>query len=682
MAVSEELKIVIRAEARGAINELKQVQGVSNKVDTSFKSIAKSLLGALGLTAGIVGLTRGMTGFISKGIKFNAQLEQLDVAFTSILGSASRANELVEELKEFSTSTPFQMIDLAQGAQVLLGFGTQAKDIVATMEDLGNASLGSQEKLNRLIQAYGKLQAKGKASLEELNMFTEAGVPIMQALQEQLGLTKEELFDFVTKGKIGFEEVDAALQALTRGEGKLAGIIEGQSKTLSGVMSTLKDNVTALAASMTEDFVPSITKAASEVTALIKHILELKEIADIRGEAREGIFVDFAEPLSEQVAQAQAGIKTLTADLKNLRDSRARELEMDLEFADVSLIDREIARSARRLEDLELFVGGTRDLIKAEQALADELAERAAAEKATADRQVKNLARLAAEYARTQQGAIDAKREALAFLEGLSDRGPRTVEAIKNVREELELLIATQQIGGATKANAGKPIPGGLLPQTFDISPNINPFAGIEQGVGNLNAEDFGVPALTNNLLELGSAFKPLDQQLLITGESFKEFNVSAQDINDTVSEMVEDGSMKLAVNLFSELGSALATGADMGQLFLQSAGKILGMLSEIFLWGALAAFKSGFTELGTAYLVAAGVTGLFGGVASGTASTIGRAPSSSSVSRGTSGTNGTVYGAGTNIQNITQNIAGSVLAQDQLDANAASASRMVTSGR
>ncbi len=689
MAVTEELKIVIRAEAAGAVRELRQVQGASAKVATNFGSIARSLIGPLGVAAGIIGLTRGVTKFLTQGVRFNAQLEQLDVAFTSILGSASAANSLVEELKEFSASTPFQMMDLAQGTQILLGFGTAAEDIVDTLRDLGNASLGSQEKLNRLIQAYGKLQSKGKATLEELNMFTEAGVPIMQALREQLGLTKEELSKYISTGKLGFEEVDAALQSLTRGEGKLAGILEGQSKTLAGSVSTLKDNVTLLTASLTEEFLPEMTESVNKLTEFVSGITAARNAAkgerDTRRAARGGDFFDFTLPLLEQIELAESGIATLEEDLINLQDTLTKEEGRLIKSEGMTaLISREIAASEETLKGLVAFVDSREEAVAKARELAKEEAAIAAVQKATADRQVTNLNRLAEAYAKTEQGAIDALSKELAFFEGLSIRGEQTIEIIRTIRAELDGLVTAQQIGGATKANVGKPIPGGLLPQTFALIPNINPFEGIEQGVGNLNADDFGVPALTENVVGLGLAFLTLDQQLAITGIKFDEFVVSAADIKEAMVDLAEKGSMKLAVSLFTEFGNALATGGDMGEFFLKSVGKILGMMAEIFLWGAMSAFKDGFTELGVGFLIAAGVTGFFGGVMGGLGST--KAPSSASVGRSASrsGSRGTVYGVGDNIQNpvIIQNIAGSVLVEDQLQANAANAVRLVTSGR
>ena len=51
MAVSEELKIIIKAEAQNAIRDLNKTQKAAGGVSTNFKDIAKNLIGPLGVAA-------------------------------------------------------------------------------------------------------------------------------------------------------------------------------------------------------------------------------------------------------------------------------------------------------------------------------------------------------------------------------------------------------------------------------------------------------------------------------------------------------------------------------------------------------------------------------------------------------------------------------------------------------
>jgi tape measure domain-containing protein len=147
------------------------------------------------------------------------------------------------------------------------------------MRDLGNAAGGNGEILNRLVDAYGKVQAKGRASLEELNRFTEAGVPLMKQLAADLEMTNEELFKFISAGKLGFEEVNKSLQNMTRGEGQFAGMLEEQSKTLNGLMSTLKGSMQELGRDMVSGFIPGIKGVTTVLIDWLDNINEAKASA-------------------------------------------------------------------------------------------------------------------------------------------------------------------------------------------------------------------------------------------------------------------------------------------------------------------------------------------------------------------------------------------------------------------
>lgn len=266
--VSEELKIVVKAEVDRAVAGLKQVQGTAGGVEGNFKKIglaAVKYLGPAFLLGAVVKAGRS-------AVTAAAQYEKLGVSLEVLLGSAEKGQRVFQQLQAFASKTPFQLEQLANVSTRLMAFGSAAENITKELEMLGNASLGMPDKLDRIADAYGKLQAKGKASLEELNMFTEAGVPIMEALRTQLGLTKEELFDYISTGKVGFEDVRVALQNLTTGEGQFAGMMEKQSQTLIGLMSTARDNVQILGAEIGKSLLKPISDIVTGFTNVVTRL--------------------------------------------------------------------------------------------------------------------------------------------------------------------------------------------------------------------------------------------------------------------------------------------------------------------------------------------------------------------------------------------------------------------------
>lgn len=210
-------------------------------------------------------------------LKNAADFEKQTVAFETMLGSAEKARDLLEDIVEFSAKTPFQLPDLQEGAKRLLGFGIEADKVVDTLRDLGNAAQGDQTRLDRLTLAFGKLRAKGKATLEELNMFLEAGVPILDELARMYDVNTQEMFEMISQGKIGFADVEEALTNLTTGTGQFAGMLEKQSKTLGGLLSTLKDNIGLLGMEIMQTIMPAIKEWIEKGLNLVRKLREMDD---------------------------------------------------------------------------------------------------------------------------------------------------------------------------------------------------------------------------------------------------------------------------------------------------------------------------------------------------------------------------------------------------------------------
>ena len=230
-------KEFVSKEAATASKSLTSLGNTSEKVS---KLIRAGVLTAVATSiAGIVSTIRVARSSLEEA----AKMEQIDTSFNVLIGNAEKAKEVLSDLREFSAATPLQFDTIATGAQNLMAFGIHADDVKDKMEMLGNVSQGQADKLESVVRAYGKIRAKGKASLEELNMMTEAGIPILQGLADNIGVSTEELFKMVSAGKVGFTEVDEALQAMTTGTGQFAGMLEKQASTFSGLVSTYKDNI-------------------------------------------------------------------------------------------------------------------------------------------------------------------------------------------------------------------------------------------------------------------------------------------------------------------------------------------------------------------------------------------------------------------------------------------------------
>lgn len=177
-------------------------------------------------------------------VNLASQLEQTQIAFKTMLGSAEQAGAFLEQLRDFAASTPFEFTDLTQSAKKMLALGFSAEQVIPTLRNVGNAVAGlggDAGVFDRIILALGQMQAKGKVSAGEMKQLAEAGIPAWQALADAIGVSVPEAMKMSEKGAIDAQAGIAAIQAdMVK---RFGGLMEEQSKTVTGVLSNIKDSV-------------------------------------------------------------------------------------------------------------------------------------------------------------------------------------------------------------------------------------------------------------------------------------------------------------------------------------------------------------------------------------------------------------------------------------------------------
>jgi tape measure domain-containing protein len=222
--------------------DLSGLEGVTRREATTLGAVFKNAFSvALGMGV-FEAVKRGFQAIASTSISFNAQMEQARIGFTTMLGSAERAEAFLSDMAEFAAKTPFEFPELLDASKRMLAYGFAAEDVLPTMEAVGNASaavgLGT-EGINRIILALGQMRAKGKLSAEEMRQLTETGIPAWEILAEAMNKTTAEIMDMQSKGLI---PADRAIKMLVEGMNKrFPDMMKNMENTWEGVTSTIKD---------------------------------------------------------------------------------------------------------------------------------------------------------------------------------------------------------------------------------------------------------------------------------------------------------------------------------------------------------------------------------------------------------------------------------------------------------
>lgn len=229
-----------------AITKLKSAQDAyeqtarATETAASKTSLFTKALGAVSVAA----ISAGLAAMAKHAVDLGAELQSNQVAFTTMLGSAQKADKFLRDLATFAANTPFELRGLTDASKRLLAFGFDAKAVIPIMNGIGNAVAavgGGKDVLDGVTMALGQMAAKGKVSAEEMNQLAERGIPAWKMLADGIGKSVPEAMKMAEKGAI---DANTAIVALVNGMNqKFGGMMEKQSKLFNGAMSNLRDSV-------------------------------------------------------------------------------------------------------------------------------------------------------------------------------------------------------------------------------------------------------------------------------------------------------------------------------------------------------------------------------------------------------------------------------------------------------
>lgn len=218
------------------------LRGASGLIGRFRGNIARMATGLPALAGGLLGVA-GAAGALKKAITSAADMESMEVAFATMIGDSQRAKQLLEELRDFGANTPFELPGLATATRQLLTGQVAVENLLPTLRMIGDVASGTNTPIEEMARAFAKAANRGKVTNEILDLFTDRGVPILKLLADQLGVTADEIFDMASKGQIGFANLQAAMRSLTVEGGMFHNMMQKQSATTNGLLSTLKDNI-------------------------------------------------------------------------------------------------------------------------------------------------------------------------------------------------------------------------------------------------------------------------------------------------------------------------------------------------------------------------------------------------------------------------------------------------------
>lgn len=236
------VRVSTSADTKGIDQTTRSVKGLDDSAASGGVSFLK-LTGAVAAGQAVFAAAKKAIDLSGWAVSNAADVEVLRTNFDTMLGSVDKGRNLFSQLQNMANITPFVTSDLAQGAQLLLAYGTAQEKILPTLNMIGDVSLGNKEKFDRLTLAYGQITSKGRLMGQELLQLTEAGFNPLQKMSERTGESMVSLSKKMENGQISSEMVADEFKRATAEGGQFFEGMKKGSATLPGLFSTLKDNV-------------------------------------------------------------------------------------------------------------------------------------------------------------------------------------------------------------------------------------------------------------------------------------------------------------------------------------------------------------------------------------------------------------------------------------------------------
>ncbi|MCU1530125.1 MAG: hypothetical protein JWP75_3888, partial [Frondihabitans sp.] len=282
---------------KGFSNASKSAGGFTDGMKKAAGGVGKVALGAGVAVAGIgaaIGVLALKGGF-SRALKIQEAQTQLKG-----LGYDTKTiDKVMTNALAAVKGTAFGLGDAATIASSAMASGIKpGQDLERTLKLTADAATIAKVPLNEMGSMWNKVAAQGKLNTEVMNQFSDRGVPVLQYVAKQYGVTAAEAQKMVTSGKVSFEDFQDIMQK------NLGGAALSSGDTFAGAMANMKAALGRLGAQFAT---PIVTAAPKFFQALGVAIDGLGPVLKPISDAFAATFLPLMDRLSTSLAKIDFG---------------------------------------------------------------------------------------------------------------------------------------------------------------------------------------------------------------------------------------------------------------------------------------------------------------------------------------------------------------------------------------
>lgn len=271
-----------------------QLSGLNEQLQGMHQSLAAGVkIG--GLTAAIAGVQQLGASIWDAVVTPAAAFERMQVAFEPLLGGADAAKKHVQQLRDYAASTPFSLDEVSTASRNLIAMGVSADKSMRVLRQLGDVAAVSGKDVAALAMVYAKNFAAGKLYTGDANELGAYGLNVRGFVAESRGLSQQGATKALSTGQVNASVMDDLLAAETGSGGKFNEGAAKISETLEGLISTLKDNITAAMIELGGGLAESMKAPLAQITSLVQaHMGTIRNIGSLVGSLFKGLITVIA----------------------------------------------------------------------------------------------------------------------------------------------------------------------------------------------------------------------------------------------------------------------------------------------------------------------------------------------------------------------------------------------------
>lgn len=273
----------------------KELGGVGGKAG---KTAGAGFMGGLGKAAGTAGKIAGGAAAIIGGAIAGVALKggfdramNIEAAQAKLSGlghSADSVTKIMDNASAAVKGTAFGMGDAASVAASIVASGVKpGKELEKTLTLVGDAASIAGTDMGSMGAIFGKVSASNKLQGDTIAQLHDAGIPALQLVAKEMGVTAEEASAMASKGEVDFATFQRAMQ-----EG-MGGAALKSGETFTGAMANTKAALGRIGETVLTPFLTAMTNGAGGIIPVFDSINEsLKPVMESFGTWLSGI--DFA----------------------------------------------------------------------------------------------------------------------------------------------------------------------------------------------------------------------------------------------------------------------------------------------------------------------------------------------------------------------------------------------------